>query len=243
MKRISTLPRVLAYALSAFLIASCLPQNMQVPQSPLLSVLERKSGLIAYLGVDGNMYVVDQSGKNPTQLTQDAVIPQSQTDPLNLYEYPTWSRDGSQLAFIGVNASGDQTKSKLLVANIDDDSVKEIYKSDSEHPVYLNWSPDGANVSFISTTVSGQNLLLQSVPAQGGQRTILDAGSPYYWSWAPDSHVMVIHAGGTTASVPEHLAFLNVDSSNVTEQAVNSTPGSFQARSSTSASMRLSRSK
>lgn len=221
--------KIMVYALSAVLLASCLPKDVQMPQSPLLSTLERKSGLISYIGVDGNMYVSDQAGGHLKKLTEDAVIPKSQSDPLHYYEYPTWSRDGSQLAFMGLKSDGAKTQSTLMVANMDDDSVNEIYNSESEHPIYLNWSPDNSNLSFISTNVSGQNIILQSIPAQGGDRTILDTGSPYYWSWAPDGHVMIVHAGGTTASAPEHIAFLNVDSSTVTEQGLDSTPAAFQA--------------
>jgi Tol biopolymer transport system component len=217
------------FTLSALLIASCLPRDMQVPQSPLLSTLERKSGLIAYIGVDGNMYVADQAGGNLVQLTEDAVIPQDQGEPILYYQYPTWSHDGSQLAFIGLAADGEQTRSKMMVANLDNDSVNEVYTTETEYPVYLNWSPDNDNVSFISTNVSGQNLILQSVPAEGGERTILDTGSPYYWSWAPDGRVMVVHAGGTSTSAPERIAFLNVDNEMVTEQGLEATPGSFQA--------------
>jgi Tol biopolymer transport system component len=221
--------KIFIFALCSLLIASCLPRDVQVPQSPLLSTLERKSGLIAYLGADGNMYVSDQAGGNLVQLTDDAVIPENQGEPILYYQHPTWSRDGSQLAFIGLSADGQQTKSKMMVANLDNDSVNEVYTTESEYPVYLNWSPDNANVSFISTNVSGQNLILQSVPAEGGDRTILDTGSPYYWSWAPDGHVMIVHAGGTSTSAPERIAFLNVDDSTVTEQGLEMTPGSFQA--------------
>ena len=221
--------KLLVYVLSALLLASCLPKDVQIPQSPLLSTLERKSGLISYIGSDGNMYVSDQGGGHLKKLTKDAVIPQSQTDPLLYYQYPTWSRDGSQLAFIGLKSDGSQTQSTVMVANIDDDSVNEIYKSGSEHPIYLNWSPDNANLSFISTNVSGQNMILQSIPSKGGDRTILDTGSPYYWSWAPDGHEMIVHAGGTAASAPEHIAFLNVDSSTVTEQGLDETSAPFQA--------------
>src|SRR5690349_15445093 len=221
--------KILTFIASALLIASCLPKDMQVPQSPLLSTLERKSGLISYIGTDGNMYVADQAGGNLKQLTEDALIPENQGDPVLYYQFPTWSRDGSQLAFMGISADSEQAESRLMVANIDEDSVKEIYSSESEHPIYLNWSPDNANVSFISTNVSGQNMILQSVPAVGGERTILDTGSPYYWSWAPDGQVMIVHAGGAAASSPEHVAFLNVDSSTVTEQGVKSDPAAFQA--------------
>jgi TolB protein len=40
---------------------------------------------------------------------------------------------------------------------------------------------------------------------------------------------MIVHAGGTTSSAPEHIAFLNVGSSTVTEQGLDATPASFQA--------------
>jgi TolB protein len=221
--------KILTFIVSALLVASCLPRDMQVPQSPLLSTLERKSGLISYIGVDGNMYVSDQGGGNLKQLTEDGLIPENQGDPVLYYQYPTWSRDGSQLAFMGISSDGAQTESKVMVANMDDDSVNEIYTSESEHPIYLNWSPDNANISFISTTVSGQNMILQTVPSQGGERTILDTGSPYYWSWAPDGKVMVVHAGGAATSSPEHLAFLSVDSAAVTEQGLEPIPAAFQA--------------
>ena len=223
--------KILTFIASALLMASCLPKDMQVPQSPLLSTLERKSGLISYIGTDGNMYVSDQAGGNLKQLTGDALIPANEGDPVLYYQFPTWSRDGSQLAFMGISADSAQAESRLMVANMDDDSVKEVYTSASEHPIYLNWSPDNANLSFISTTVSGQNMILQSVPAGGGERTILDTGSPYYWSWAPDGKVMVVHAGGAAASSPEHLAFLNVaaGAATVTEYGLDSTPASFQA--------------
>jgi TolB protein len=116
-----------------------------------------------------------------------------------------------------------------MVADMDDDSVNEVYTSQSEHPIYLNWSPDNENVSFISTNVSGQNMILQSVPAEGGERTILDTGSPYYWSWAPDGKMMIVHAGGSAASSPQHLAFLSIESAEVTEHGLESTPAPFQA--------------
>ncbi|HSB01984.1 MAG TPA: hypothetical protein VLE49_15145 [Anaerolineales bacterium] len=221
--------------LSALLISSCLPQNIQVPQSPLLPLLERKSGLIGYVGIDGNVYISDQGGGNPAQLTQDAALPQGSGNPFLLYEYPTWSRDGSELAFVGVSSDGKQTQSKVMVVNVDNNSANEIYTSKSAVPIYLNWSPDNARLNFTSSDVSSQNVILQSVPSQGGTPTILDVGSPYYWSWAPDGRQMIVHAGGAGTSVPEHVAFLSVDSTTVTEQALDSSSASFGPLSSVAA--------
>jgi TolB protein len=222
--------KILTFLVSTLLVASCLPRDMLVPQSPLLSTLERKAGLISYIGVDGNLYVSDQGGGKLKQLTKDAILPENRGEPLLYYQYPTWSRDGSQLAFMGVSSDGQDVETKLMVASLDNEAVTEIYKTDSEHPIYLNWSPDHASISFSSTTISGQNMILQSVPSQGGERTILDTGSPYYWSWAPDGSVMIVHAGGAATSSPQHLAFLSVDpaAETVTEHGLDSTPAAFQ---------------
>jgi Tol biopolymer transport system component len=163
------------------------------------------------------------------------VVPQNQGDPLLLYEYPTWSRDGNQLAFISVKSDGKELQSKIMVAHMGDKSVDNVYASNSDHPVYLNWSPDNVNVSFIAGDASGQNASLQSVSSQGGNPTILDTGSPfYYWSWAPNGHEMIVHAAGDAlALVPEHVAFLSVGSKTVTKQALDSKSASSQSLSST----------
>src|SRR5688572_23826563 len=92
------------FTLLSLFITSCLPRDMQLPQSPLLSTLERKSGLIAYIGADGNIFVSYQAGGNLNQLTDDAQLPQSQSEPYRFYQYPTWSQDGNQLAFIATSS-------------------------------------------------------------------------------------------------------------------------------------------
>ena len=226
--------RILFLTLNALLFTACLPRNVQVPQSPLLSTLERKSGLIAYVGVDGNIFVSDQAGGNLKQLTEDAKIPQGQSDPYLVYQYPTWSQDGNQLAFVRTAFENAQPTSELLVANVNDGEVSEIYASESEHPIYLYWSPDDENVSLLTTSVSGQSLILQSVPADGSERTIIDTASPYYWSWAPDGNTMIVHAGGAANSVaPQHLAFLSLEAegtdSGIIEDGLDTRPTAFQA--------------
>jgi TolB protein len=210
-----------------FLLAACLPQDMRIPQSPLLRTLERKSGLIAYIGTDGNIYVSDQGGGNLSQLTDDASISGSQGGNNKYYQYPTWSQDGSKLAFVGLSLEGSQVSSELNIAEIENGSPANIYSSSTEHPFYLYWSPDSANLSFLSTTASGQNVMLQTVPAEGGERRILDSGTQYYWSWAPDGQVMIVHANRSNDGTDQRLAFLKVNQE-VTEYGLDTAPASFQ---------------
>lgn len=217
----------------SILITACLPRDMQIPQSPLLSTLERKSGLIAYVGADGNIFVSDQGGGNLKQLTDDAKLPQSQSDPYRIYQYPTWSQDGNQLAFTATSSENSTPKSQLLVANIDNDNVSEVYSSESEHPFYLYWSPDNANVSLLTTSVSGQSLILQNIPVDGSEPTVIDTGSPYYWSWAPDGNTMIVHTGSDTSTSPQHLAFLSMQSETtdgeIIEAGLDTNPAPFQS--------------
>ncbi len=89
-------------------VTACGPQGMHMPESPLLSALERKSGLIAYVGVDGNIYTINQAGGDKASITQDATL-QSEDDGIRLsYFLPTWSPDAKQFAFILAIANEDR---------------------------------------------------------------------------------------------------------------------------------------
>jgi Tol biopolymer transport system component len=213
--------------LLALALAACVPQGVQVPQSPLLPFLERKSGLIAYVGLDGNVYVTDQSGSDPDAITDDAALPEGAGE-FRFYQYPTWSLDGSQLAFVSANGSAQsQTGASMYVYNVDDATTTEVFSSEAEFPFYLYWSPDHENVTFLSTSANGSTLILQSAAANGDGRVILDTGSPFYWSWAPDGKTMIVHTGNES-STPERLAFLQADSALI-EDGLDSTPASFQS--------------
>lgn len=220
--------KYLLLTLLAFAVASCLPQDAQVPQSPLLPLLERKSGLIAYLGTDGNIYVSDQAGGRLSQLTDDAVISQNQGDPFRYYQFPSWSRDGSQVAFVGLHIQGELTRTNMYIHNLDLETTTQVYSSETEYPIYLNWSPDNASVGFITTTVSRDGIILKTAPASGAEGRILDAGAPYYWSWAPDGSVLIAHTGNDEAPSPEHFSFLRMDEG-PTEYALDILPAAFQA--------------
>jgi len=71
---------------------------------------------------------------------------------------------------------------------------------------------------------------LQSAPVDGRERTIIDTGSPYYWSWSPNSHALITHSGGSsTSTTPDHIAFIQLQDSGIIEDGLDTIPGSFQA--------------
>lgn len=212
------------------LLTACLPEGVRVPQSPFLRTLERKSGLVAYVGIDGNVYIINQGGGNQTAVTSDARLPDDSDGEVQFYQLPSWSRDGKRLAFVGFSGSGGAPeKASLYTAGRDGAGLVKVFASDTQVPLYLYWAPDSRKVSFLSLTGSGETLSLQMVPAEGGEVQILDAGQPYYWSWAPDGQSMLVHVGGAARSQPEaRLAFLDLKDG-VVEEGLDLRPTQFQA--------------
>lgn len=193
--------RILGLLILLTALSGCLPEGVRLPESPLLRTLERKSGLIVYVGLDGNVYTIDQGGGEPTPITTDAKLQPGEDDsPLKVYQLPAWSPNNRQLAFIGITgATGTQQEGAVYTAAADGSDLRELYQKDGEIPIYLYWSPDGESVSFLTNSQAGTDLLLHQVPVSGESGRVLDAASPLYWSWAPDSSQILLHAGGNAA--------------------------------------------
>lgn len=213
----------------ALVLAACAPGGQTLPQDPLLRSLERKSGLIVYLGADGNIYTIDQGGGNKKAVTTDGGTADGQ---VQIYQFPTWSPDGSRLAFAKLNrASGGAIESaSLLTAAPDGSALVETFTSEQDLPIFLYWSPDSEYISFISTTASGAGALkLQLAQAGGGGSQLLDVGTPYFWNWAPDGKSLLAHVGGPSSTQsPPRLSFLNLGDE-VIEEVLQLSPATFQA--------------
>jgi len=202
----------------ALLASACLPDGVRVPQNQLSGLLERKSGLIAYLGIDGNIYTIDQGGQRKTQITKDAYI---NDNNFLFYGLPTWAPDSQSIAFAsytGVRGQ-DPTSMSLFTAHKDGSALVEALKS-TDPLVFYYWAPDSRRVGLISATNS-TSLAFQVVTADGATKTLVDAGSPYYWAWAPDGQTVLAHNG-------THVSLLQLGQS-VSEQALNFQPAEFKA--------------
>jgi len=216
----------------SLVLASCSSlASRRLEQSPMMANLERKSGTIVYVGVDGNIYTMDQAGGKQKQITDDARYGTSDDPTVIVYQTPTWSFDSGQLAFVGVSGSmrsQEIDSASLYTVSLDNLEMVETFTSDHFFPFYLSWSPNNDQIGFLTNSNFSRGMALYSVPSLGGEAIMLDAGRPYYWSWSPDGQRILAHAGGLNAASVERMSFLNVRDAAVEERVLSFTPSNFQ---------------
>ena len=215
--------------LVALALTGCSERGLRLPQSPLLAALERKSGLIAYIGPDGNVHTIDQGGGNQTMITEDAHPREAGLQ--RFYDFPTWSAADNKLAFVGYEVAEDGlTAAGIFTADPDEQSPIEIYNSEQHVPFYLYWSPDGEWVSFLSSSQGSTSMAMQLAAADGGETSLIDTGRPYYWAWAPDGTQVLAHVGGSSVVNPgaARISFLQMETV-VREIGLSIEPTNFQA--------------
>lgn len=201
-----------------------------MPQSPLLSSLERKSGLIAYIGLDGNIYTIDQSGGKQTAITEDAVPNSEDGSAVRFYNFPTWSHTERTLAYLGITVEEGGDALAEILSSTDGDQSEVLFQSDEVFPFYLYWAHDGEKIGFLSQGPTGGSMALQVTNTGETGSRIVDTGEPFYWAWSPTKDEVIVHAGGAASDNPGRakVAYLSTEP-NVVETGLNLLPSLFQA--------------
>jgi Tol biopolymer transport system component/DNA-binding winged helix-turn-helix (wHTH) protein len=126
---------------------------------------------------------------------------------------PTFSPDGSQIAFAWNAGAADQFD--LYVKTLGSERLLRL----THHPskwISPAWSPDGSRIAFVRETDEGAGLFV--VPALGGpERRIVGVGvsiEPYKQvSWSPDGRLLAYSAYAPIVSNP-HVYLVPLDSLN-----------------------------
>lgn len=187
-------------------------------------------GLIAYAGNDGNIYTIDQNGKQKTSITQDANLSPGSGQVGRIYQYPTWAPDGQRLAFMAfVGTDPTKSQASLYTAGSDGKNRVEAYTSQDTFPFYLFWSSNSEYVTFLSNEPAGNGLILQIAAAKGGDSKVIGTGQPYYWDWSSDNKTIIVHTGGAVSENPAaRLALFELDGFKLKKE-LDIKPGLFQA--------------
>lgn len=246
--------RMLAIGIGFFILVSCgyfpaydEPANLSVSDGQLLEESEfalligGRSGLITYLGTDGNVYVTDQTGQQVIPITADANASAFESfnnaPEVKYYFLPTWSTAGQRLAFAqhhirddsGQNVAqlqmvnspaqnDDQPNRKstfsIIAANGDGTEAQAVWTGESR-PIYMYWAPDGETLSAILQLQNAGTLQLMVMNTADQSVEVIDVGAPLYWDWAPTGRQILTHIGSADGS--ERMGLLSLEEQVVEE--------------------------
>jgi len=209
----------------AFVLAACSGATGEADTTQPAGVTP---ALLAMLGVDGNVSTYDPTTATVTPITTDA-------GPGRVYSQPTWSPDGTRLAFVentapvsGIQAAGGFRRVSLSAQQAGAGSVHiaPVTGGDTAiittpfSPFYLYWSPDGTRLAFLGNDPATGRQAFGIIDTSANLAERIDVGQPYYFAWSPRSDRLLVHAANT------ELYYLALDGS---KQPLPQTPGSFSA--------------
>lgn len=171
-----------------------------------------RAGRLAVLDGVGNLVSVAPDGSDPVVIAEAV---EGQTALVQ----PTWSPDGSRLAYIRVDAVEDGARSALVTSRADGTSRTEAPTAFA--PFYLSWDPTSSRVAYLGSPGASEIELGIVDVGEGGDRAVaLDGGDPFYLSWGPRGDQLLVHVG------LDRLDRLQLDG---TLDPVDARPGAFRA--------------
>jgi Tol biopolymer transport system component len=138
---------------------------------------------IAIVGVDGNIYLSDSQGE-ARNITKGANVTRS-------FSYPSWSPDGTRLAYVARTSEGDS----LMVYDRRTAFRTLIFQGEGQEIIHHYWSPDNRHLSFLAEGDRPFSLILWWGEV-GRPPEVLTTGWPFFWAFSPDGSQMVIHRYG-----------------------------------------------
>jgi TolB protein len=172
-------------------VAGC--QGLQMPESPLLATFERKTGHIVYVGIDSNIYTMNQAGQDVVMITDRSVL-EGKISNDTTYFYPAWSPNGEKLAFVGYRRGNDRSvEASLYTAKYDGKEFTRVFSEPGKQPFYVYWLPDNGDISLLSGTTGDDRFVMDIVSVDGSGSQEISRGIPFYWAWAPDGDVLIAH--------------------------------------------------
>lgn len=143
------------------------------------------------------------------------------------YVWPSYSPDGSLVACFGVRpGAGPQPESGLYAISDDGVAMHEIWRTTDAVPICESWSPDSSRIALLLQAENGLTLELADV-RRPGVTTLVEKGSPLFWSWSPVANLLAVHVGGSS-SVYEDARLAIYDTGQGCRPIAELRPGEFR---------------
>jgi WD40 repeat protein len=105
-------------------------------------------------------------------------------------------------------------------------SMHEIWRMRGAAPICESWSADSTRIALLLQSEEGLRLELADV-RRPGEAIELEAGSPLFWSWAPNRGLIAVHVGGSR-SVCDEARLSIFDTDHGSEEIARLSPGEFR---------------
>ena len=193
--------------LAAMLLVACgapVDRELGTPEPRLPAPVD----LIAYVGIDGNVYTIRGDGTLREQLTRINSGPVASLASAGLaqaltsyYAWPTWSPDGARLAASRVVSSGSPHDGvDLRVIDLSSGQETVVFANNPLNvglvaqgaPHYPYWRPDGLHLGFLASGASGLTLYTANANGEGGAAEVI-SGAPLYFVWSPSDDGALLH--------------------------------------------------
>lgn len=148
------------------------------------------------------IYVVDADGENLQLLTDD---------PQRFHEFPSWSPDGSQIAYHSYPENGE---GDIYIMNADGTGKTNITNTASGE-WWPDWSPDGTTIAF-HVIRQNQPFIIETINTDGTGRSVLledDEASFLNPSWSPDGSQIAFRSN-LESEVSWEICVADADGSN-----------------------------
>lgn len=165
--------------------ASILPPATQNDGAPAEPEVEENNddGRLVIQHADHQLSTILPDGTEATVLTDD---------PNTINTQPSWAPDGSRIAWVTIDATGD---AQIASDRFDRSDYRTV--NVDRAPFYLYWDPSASRIAHLSPVLGGIDLgIAEPLAEEGPANRRLDRGEPYFLSWGPDGEEMLVHASG-----------------------------------------------
>lgn len=135
--------------------------------------------------------------------------PEEPRIPVMRFGWPTFSPDGSKLAYSWVGHDADGNQFGISVFDFAKYLSIPIFASHHERVDYIYWTPDGKSVSFLLGEPDGLSLIVAEVKEKAPVRMVL-SGVPIYYDWNRTVDRLVVHTNNGRQSRSEHVTLMSI---------------------------------